>query len=84
MNKNDEIRISPLYADECSKFPEKPDIQKAKKLLSESKRINETRLSFEISHLDTKSERIVCEIIAHHQTGPNLTGNNHPDFSHPL
>jgi len=49
---------------ECSKVPEAPDIQKAKQLLSEIPDINETRLSFEISSVNPKEEKIVREIIS--------------------
>ena len=49
---------------ELSELPPKPDIQKAKQLLSEIPNINEMRLSFELSSVDPKRERIVSEIIA--------------------
>jgi len=50
--------------DELSFSPEKPEIQKAKQLLSEIPNINETRLSFEISSVNPKEEKIVREIIS--------------------
>jgi ABC-type transport system substrate-binding protein len=49
--------------DERNELPEKPDIQKAKQLLSDIPNINETQLSFEISSAHPKEEMIVREII---------------------
>jgi len=63
---------NPLFAkgafdyvlDELSELPEEHDIQKAKQLLSEISDISETRLSFEISSVNPKAEKIVQEIIS--------------------
>jgi len=50
--------------DDFSDSPPEPEIQRARELLSEIPNINEARLSFEISSVDPKREKIVSEIIA--------------------